>query len=99
MTCAVRQAVEGTRFLPPSGTLVSVLVGYSGQPQASQSVTRGEMRRTARAPARLLCLPGGVPGGPGRLGAPGGAAAPLAIQPLPPVPEPAASSAADSAAR
>lgn len=31
---ALRQAVEGTRFLPPSGTLVSVLVGYSGQPQA-----------------------------------------------------------------
>jgi len=31
---SLRQAVEGTRFLPPSGTLVSVLVGYSGQPQA-----------------------------------------------------------------
>ena len=28
------QAVEGTRFLPPSGTLVSVLVGYSSQEQA-----------------------------------------------------------------
>jgi hypothetical protein len=28
--------VEGTRFLPPSGTLVSVLVGYSGQPQATK---------------------------------------------------------------
>jgi len=35
-TCFVRQAVEGTRFLPPSGTLVSVLVGYSGQPQATK---------------------------------------------------------------
>jgi len=31
---ALRQAVEGTRFLPPSGTLVSLLVGFSAQPQA-----------------------------------------------------------------
>lgn len=31
---ALRQAIEGTRFLPPSGTLVSVLVGYSSQEQA-----------------------------------------------------------------
>lgn len=32
---ALRQAVEGTRFLPPSGTLVSVLVGFSSQEQAA----------------------------------------------------------------
>ena len=82
---ALRQAVEGTRFLPPSGTLVSLLVGFSAQPQVTSSghTRPREVTRSQRPPRRWPSSAAAPPhtpsrpltaqlGGSGRLGAAGG---------------------------